>query len=168
MANVLLFVPKLLKFEGGFVDNPNDAGGATFEGITLSTYRFYFGNQKTVNDLKNITKDEVIHIIKLGYWDKILADQINNQSIAEICVDWLYNSGTGIIKNIQSILGITPDGIAGKDTVTAINSANPIDLFNKIKEARIAFYKAIVQHNPSQHIFLEGWMNRINSFSFES
>lgn len=41
MASFDLFFPQLLRFEGGFVDDPSDPGGATNRGITLATFERY-------------------------------------------------------------------------------------------------------------------------------
>lgn len=50
MAKIELFFPKLMKYEGGFTDNPNDKGNydngvlaGTNRGITLTTYKAFFG-----------------------------------------------------------------------------------------------------------------------------
>jgi len=39
MANIQQLVPILLKWEGGYANNPADLGGATNEGVTLSTWK---------------------------------------------------------------------------------------------------------------------------------
>ena len=39
MADIALFAPKLLALEGGFVNDPDDPGGATNMGVTLGTWR---------------------------------------------------------------------------------------------------------------------------------
>ena len=41
MANVEKLVPFILKWEGGFVNDPDDLGGATNKGVTLATYTQY-------------------------------------------------------------------------------------------------------------------------------
>ncbi len=172
MAKIELLVPKLLKWEGGFVNNPKDKGGATNKGITFSTYKDYCKKngkpEPSINDLKNISNDEWCDIVTSGYWNKMKADEINNQSIANIMVDWLINSGLSRIKNIQKIVGITPDGIVGAKTLTAINHyPDQEDLFDKVWNARKIFYNNIVRKNPSQKVFLKGWMNRLNDYKFE-
>ena len=168
MANINVLVPQILHFEGGFVNNPNDKGGATNKGVTLSTFQSIFGADKTVIDLQNITIPQFMAVLKHYYWDKMSADLIDNQSIADICVDWVYNSGTGIIHHIQELVGQVGDNVVGPATVTAINSANQQQLFEQIKEARINFVNAIVRNNPSQQIFLKGWSNRINAYQFQN
>mgnify|MGYP002516081844 CR=1 FL=1 len=42
-------------WEGGFVNDPHDPGGATNKGITLATFRTVYGKNKTVSDLKKMS-----------------------------------------------------------------------------------------------------------------
>lgn len=168
MANVELYAKRLLVEEGGFVNNPNDKGGATNKGVTLATFREFYGQKKTIDDLKILTNQQFIDILKTNYWDKLRADEIHNQSVAEICVDWLYNSGIGMISHIQSIAGTTNDGVAGEQTIEAINNQDQEALFNKIKESRKLFYEVIVHNHPSQEVFLQGWLNRVDGFHFSN
>lgn len=167
MANAELLKPFILRWEGGFVDDPLDRGGATNKGITIGTFRNFYGKDATVEQLKNITDEQWLHIFKSGYWDKWKADDIENQSIADIVVDWAWASGTATsIKQVQKILGVAVDGIVGNDTLTAINIAVQRSLFDKIRSRRIEFVENIVKRNPTQSRFLKGWKNRINSLIF--
>lgn len=167
MAKAELLKPFILKWEGGFVDDPLDRGGATNKGITIGTFRNFYGKDATVEQLKHITDEQWLHIFKSGYWDKWKADDIENQSIADIVVDWAWASGTVTsIKQVQKILGVAVDGIVGNDTLTAINTEYQRSLFVKIHSRRIEFVENIVKRNPSQSRFLKGWKNRINSLTF--
>lgn len=167
MAKAELLKPFILKWEGGFVDDPLDRGGATNKGITIGTFRNFYGKDATVEQLKHITDEQWLHIFKSGYWDKWKADDIENQSIADIVVDWAWASGTVTsIKQVQKILGVAVDGIVGDDTLTAINIAGQRSLFVKIHNRRIEFVENIVKRDPSQARFLKGWKNRINSLTF--
>lgn len=167
MAKAELLKPFILRWEGGFVDDPLDRGGATNKGITIGTFRSFYGKYATVEQLKNITDEQWLHIFKSGYWDKWKADDIENQSIADIVVDWAWASGTSTsIKQVQKILGVAVDGIVGNDTLTAINIAVQRSLFVKIHSRRIEFVENIVKRNPTQSRFLKGWKNRINSLTF--
>lgn len=167
MAKAELLKPFILKWEGGFVDDPLDRGGATNKGITIGTFRNFYGKDATVEQLKHITDEQWLHIFKSGYWDKWKADDIENQSIADIVVDWAWASGTVTsIKQVQKILGVAVDGIVGNDTLTAINIAGQRSLFAKIYSRRIEFVENIVRRDPSQARFLKGWKNRINSLTF--
>ena len=94
-------------------------------------------------------------------------DKIECTRVAQIFVDWAVNSGVKTaIKAVQKIVGTTPDGIMGPITLKAINTYGPHTLFDKIKEARIKFYEDIVEENPSQKVFLKGWLNRIDEFKW--
>ena len=168
MAEFAKYAPKLLQFEGGFVNHPDDKGGITNKGITLQTYRDYCGADKTVKDLQNMSYGTWQKIMKDMYWDKCKADKIENQSLAELIVDWRVNSGvTGVMK-VQGLLGCKADGIIGPITLSLINSADAEFLFERIWKARQQFYINIVKRNPKQKVFMNGWMNRLNAFKFEA
>lgn len=166
MADFNLYAPKLRKLEGGFVNDPSDKGGATMAGVTLSTYRRYYGESKTVNDLKNITDIQWNHIMKTGYWDMAKADYIRNQSIAEIFADWVVNSGPAGIRAFQRAQAIKADGIVGTKTLSILNAPNEEVIFNRIKSARESYYRKIVMMNPSQGKFLYGWLSRLRQFNY--
>lgn len=168
MAKAEKLIPKILRWEGGFVNDPDDAGGATNKGVTIATFRKFYGESATIEQLKRITDEQWLHIFKVGYWDKFKADDINDQSIANLCVDWLYNSGIAAIKRVQKIVGVVDDGIVGPKTITAVNAREPEQLFYQIRAARIAFVETIVRNKSSQRKFLQGWLNRILSFEYES
>ena len=167
MADFKNYAPKLQLFEGGYVNHPDDSAGPTNKGVTLRTYREHFGQNKTIEDLKNLSDKEWEHIMKTGYWDKCKADQIGSQSVAEILVDWCVNSGMVGLRRVQELVGAKPDGIAGPITLSLINTSNPKMLFDRIKAARTQFYIDIVKKNPSQKVFMNGWMNRLGHFKYE-
>lgn len=167
MADKNKLIPIIKRWEGGYSDNPNDRGGATNSGVTLAVYQSVYGKNKTKNDLKRMTNEQWNYIFTKLYWNKWKADEIKNQSIANILVDWVWMSGYGTIKKIQSLFGLTADGIVGNKTISYINSHDQEDVFNKIWNRRKQFYESLVKNNPSQKVFLKGWMNRLNTFKFQ-
>ena len=168
MADFKKYAPKLIALEGGYSWHPEDKGGATCQGVTIAVYRQYYGKDMTPEDLKNISYKEWCHIMKDGYWDKVKGDKIENQSLAEIIADWMVNSGRTGIRKVQEILGCEADGIVGAITLSLINSAEAEKLHDRIWKARQQFYINIVKKNPKQKVFMNGWMNRLNTFKFEA
>lgn len=166
MADVKKLAPHILKWEGGYVNDPDDKGGATNKGVTLATFRSVYGKDKTVEDLKALTTDQFAHILKKYYWDRWQADLINNQSVANLLVDWTYNSGKWGIVIPQKLLHLDGDGVVGKITLAAVNNADQRKFFEDVWRARRDFFLGIVSRDSRQAKFLKGWMNRLQSFKF--
>jgi lysozyme family protein len=172
MADINKLIPLILKWEGGFCNEKYDKGGATNKGITLTNWKIY-GYDKDgdgdidVDDLKIITNEDFMKFFKTHYWEYYWkADNIKNQSIANILVDWCYNSGGWGVKIPQQLLGVVADGKVGPKTLDAVNNSNQQDFFNKIWNARKEFYNGLVAKNPTQKVFLKGWLNRLNDYKF--
>ena len=170
MADVMKLVPFILKWEGGFVDDPDDLGGATNRGVTIGTYATYCKKKgypaPTVERLKNLSEKDWAEILKTMYWDRWKADDIKSQSVANILVDWVWASGVNGIKIPQQVLGVTVDGIVGVKTLAALNARNPKELFEEIKKARVQFIEDICRKRPANNKFKKGWLNRINSLKY--
>ena len=172
MADIRKLVPLILKWEGGFVNDPDDLGGATNKGITLATYTQYRREKglslPSIEDLKNISNDEWMSILKTYYWNRWKADSIKNQSVANILVDWVWGSGIHGIKRPQRMLGVKDDGIVGSITLHALNSLNQQNLFDKIKADRVLYLDEICLKRPVNSKFKKGWLNRLNDFTFSN
>lgn len=169
VAKIEKLAPFILKWEGGFVDDPFDKGGATNKGITIGTFTAYrksIGRTASVEELKNISDTEWAAIFKTLYWDRWRAGEINNQSVADILVDWVWASGAWGIKIPQRVLGVVQDGSVGPVTLAAVNAADAYRFFEQLKAERIRYVDGIIARDPSQKRYEKGWKNRINDIVF--
>lgn len=171
MANSSKLIPFILQWEGGFVNDPDDLGGATNKGITIGAFTEYKKRKgqkaPTVTDLKNISDAEWRDVFKSLYWDRWEADEIKSQAVANILVDWVWASGSHGIKRPQRLLGVKEDGIVGKQTIAAVNAMDAATLFKMIKDDRAKFIDEICKARPKNEKYRKGWMNRINAIRYE-
>lgn len=172
MANATILQPFILAWEGGFVNDPHDRGGATNKGVTIATWRAQgYDNDGDgdidVEDLKRMTNAQWLGIFKKNYWDRWRADQIEDQGIANLLVDWTWSSGMYGVKLPQKVLRVDIDGVVGPKTIAAINNhPNKEALFNALKEEREAFLWRIVRRDKTQNRYIKGWLNRLNAMHY--
>ena len=171
MAKVEPIGKFILSYEGGFVNDPKDRGGATNKGVTIATWRKQ-GYDKDgdgdidVDDLKLITEADALRILKNNYYNRWRADEINDQSVANMLVDWVWCSGKNGIVIPQRLVYAKPDGLVGPQTLRMVNSYNPKELFYMLLEAREKYLRKICENDPSQNRFLKGWLRRLNAIAY--
>jgi len=148
---------EMIKSEGGFVNDSRDAGGATNWGVTKAVWEAWVKHPVTVDDMKQLTQDQVKPLYKKNYWDAVHGDDL------PIGVDFLVfsfgvNAGTGrSIKILQTSLGTVADGAIGPNTLKKIQEADAKDLIEKFSAAKILFYKSL----STFATFGRGWVNRV-------
>lgn len=157
-----------------YTNKKSDRGGATKYGITLATWKkvgYDKNGDGVINaeDVKLLTKADYDRLFKRNYWDVCMADKLNNQSVANLLVDFAYNSGCSkAIQKIQKVVGTKVDGIMGKNTLAAINNFKQGQwvLFDSLKVARITYLNDIVKNDPKQEVNLKGWLRRVGSIKY--
>ena len=173
MADFNKFFKTLLKHEGGFVNDPDDPGGATNKGITFATFKRYaknlLGVEPTLQNLKNLTDEQAAKIYKKRYWDRIRGDEITDQNLANIVFDFYVNAGGNAAKLFQRVINqlggsIVIDGGIGPVTIKALNKLDKKKVYMLYKKGRADYYHRICERNPRLRKFLKGWLNRVNSF----
>ncbi len=172
MASFDLFLPMLLKFEGGYSDNPTDPGGETNKGITMRTFQScalpLLGVVPSSDNLKALTDGQAGIIYKALYWNKVQGDAIGLQDLANIVCDFFVNAGTHATTLLQQVINdlstgakIVVDGGIGQATLQALASLDQVQVYQQYKQGRIAYYQALGKRFPQ---FLQGWLNRVNAF----
>lgn len=143
--------------KSGFTDIKGDRGGVTKFGIAQ--------NSHTDISVKDLTLAQAMEIYERDYWQAGKCDKML-YPISFVHFDACVNHGLGgATKQLQRALGFSGsdvDGALGNGTLSAIALAEPLDLTNKILDQREAFFKRIVEKDPSQVKFLKGWLNRIS------
>ena len=166
-------IKRVISLEGGYVDHPLDKGGATKFGITRKTLSEYRGYKVSKNDVAIMTEVEAYDIYYSLYYQK---PRINNlpSEIQGIMLDMCVNHGPrNSIKILQKVIiesglaVIKVDGINGSRTIGAARRCTAVlgnYMINALVDARIIFYKKIVESFPDQQVFLKGWLNRAEKF----
>ena len=173
MAQFQKYFPTLLRFEGGFVDDPSDPGGATNKGITLSTFSRYakplFGMQPTLTNLRAMSDAQAAEIYKVEFWDRLLADEIAFQPLAEIVFDFYVNSGSHAVSTLYQVLNFAGDNhavqhVLTREVVIGLNAHDHASLYTHYKHARSAYYIRLAHEHPVLRRFLRGWLARVEAF----
>lgn len=157
-------LPLVLKYEGGYVNDPDDNGGATNKGITQRVYDAYrLKKGLEVQSVKHITNTEVEEIYYDEYWVRGRCNDLPNK-VAVAHFDTCVNSGIKRgSKILQKAAGVVDDGVIGNQTLAAVKRYPETILMNRYLDERISFLNRIVASNPTQNKFLRGWLNRVEN-----
>jgi lysozyme family protein len=160
-SNFAACLSHILAMEGGFSNDAVDRGGPTNWGITAATLAHYRGHPVTAEDVASIDPDEARAIYHAGYWATCRAPELPG-GVDLMVFDVSVNSGPGrAVRMLQGALGIEVDGIFGPVTMRAVASSRPAELIEDLALARRRFYYGIVDGDPTQERFINGWMNRV-------
>ena len=160
----------VLRWEGGYVNNPHDTGGETNYGVTQAVYSHYRKSLGLLDrSVRLITTFEVKAIYQENYWTAAGCDLLPSK-LALCHFDWAVNHGTsGAIKTLQQVVGARPDGVIGPLTKQAITAAlvlhKEVWLCDRALAIRESCYRRWGVGSQSQ--FLEGWLNRLNALRTE-
>lgn len=160
MADFNIAVELVLSNEGGYVHNLADSGGETAFGISKRSYPSI--------DPKTLTIEQAKAIYKRDFWHPLYAE-LRSQEVANKLMDMSVNFGQGnstiIVQKALRGLGcaIKQDGVFGRNTLAIVNQTDAQTLLTAIRKHQAMRYVAIVQKNPSQIAFLEGWLRRVFS-----
>ena len=165
-------VDTILRHEGGYVNHPNDRGGATNFGVTQKTLESWRKAPVSIEDVKNLTVEEARLIYKTNYFLGPKLDKLP-VAIQPQMFDMSINHGAGraikiLQKTVNTYVPTSIDGGIGPQTIKNTNKC--IELYsakklnNKMVDNRILFFESIVRNNESQRVFLKGWIKRAKTF----
>ncbi len=153
-----------LKFEGGYVDNRFDPGGATNKGITIATLAKYRRHPVTKNDVKLLSGQEAADIYNLYFWKPLMAEQMPS-GVDMFLFDYAVNSGPAhAVKALQSILQFPQDGVINEATLHAVDQKHPSDIVHALAAKRLEF----LQQLRTFAVFGRGWKTRIEAVTSAS
>lgn len=188
MANFKDAFTKIIGYEGGYVDDPDDRGRETYKGISRRWYPDWEGweiidsakrknsfpdNLASNGELQNLVRS----FYQVEYWKKFWGGAIPSQGIAEELFDSAVNMGlSDAVKFLQKGLNvlnrrgklyddIVIDGRFGKKTLRALMAYLAEDsakfLLNVMNVLQGAHYIDNAMVDESQEKFLRGWLKRV-------
>lgn len=141
-----------LKWEGGYVYDPQDPGGPTKFGVAKRYHEDL--------DIKNLTIEQAKNVYYKEYWLPASCDDFGKYSA--ICIfDASVNCGLHrAIQFLQRAINVIDDGVIGPKTIKAAESLSDIHVALLMIEQRKKYYYTKVTENPVKAKFLKGWINR--------
>lgn len=162
-------IDDIIRREGSYVDHPADRGGPTKYGITLKTLSDWRGRSSTADDVKKLTEVEAREIYRERYMTAPKLHLITDVKVRALAVDCAVNHGPQqAVKLLQLSARVFPDGIFGPKTRDAVNNMTPSALYARLCAARVRYYGQIIRKDSTQHVFAEGWANRVAEFIEEA
>ena len=183
MPNVREIATEIVAREGGYVNDPDDPGGATNHGVTIHTMRrlgidVNRDSRIDVKDVKALTKAQAVEIYLKHYYEGpgiAALPEVLQPSVFDMYV----NAGGNAVKILQRLctdMGFPsePDGEIGPQTIRAAQMANeaaPSHLADAYGIARRNYYYALADKRPASRKFARsrdggkgGWIKRAEEF----
>lgn len=162
-------IDDILRREGGYVDLSADRGGPTNRGITQATLADWRGRPVTADDVKKLTEVEAREIYRERYIIEPRLHKVIDEKVRALAVDCAVNHGPRqAVKLLQIAARVFPDGDLGPKTEAAVNRMTPVALYARLCAARVRYYGQIIRKDSTQHVFAEGWANRVAEFIEEA
>lgn len=174
----------ILRREGGYVDDPNDPGGATKFGVTIGTLGqlgldLDGDGAVTAADLRQLTEAQALDIY-LEYYFRRPGIAALPQALQPPVFDMYVNAGANAVRILQRLLlalghPVAVDGRIGAATVAAAEAAqaagDPAALADAYGVARRNYYYALADARPASRKYARrrdggkgGWITRAEEF----
>ena len=183
MLSVREIARDIVAREGGFVNDPDDPGGATKHGVTLATLRRLgldlTGDGKVGEaDLRRLGREQAAEIFVEHYFRRPRIADLPASLHAPV-FDMYVNAGSHAVKVLQRLLNemgadLAIDGAIGALTVAAAHRAaasDPALLADAYGIARRNYYYALADARPASRKYARrrdggkgGWIIRAEEF----
>lgn len=183
MQSVEAIARDIVRREGGYVNDPDDPGGATKYGVTIHTMRrlgldLDRDGDVDARDVQRLTLERAVAIYKEHYFEKpriALLPEVLHSSVFDMYV----NAGSNAVKILQRLLNdfsenVTVDGVIGPKTVAAATHAHakaPSHLMDAYGIARRNYYYSLADARPGSRKYARrrdggkgGWIKRAEEF----
>jgi lysozyme family protein len=161
----------VLDLEGGYADDPADAGGKTCLGITegLARARGFQG------EMADMTLAEARAIYRAEFWDGQRLGEVQSQAIAEELFECSVLCGKRTAAQIAQMSAndlnrggldwpdVAEDGSIGSATIGALNAAARVRERTMVKAMNCLQYAAFHEserRRPANERFMVGWVDR--------
>lgn len=144
---------RVIKHEGGYVNNPADPGGETNWGVTIRTARAngYAGR------MIDMTRDQAKEIYRAAFWERVRGEKLHS-ALAFQLFDACVNHGIGNgVRMLQRAAGVADDGLIGEVTLRAVQAVSAPDMVMRFNAERLEFYTKLKTFST----FGRGWVNRV-------
>ena len=181
--DALHIAEEIVAREGGFVNDPDDPGGATKYGVTLATMQrlgldLDRSGTVTVADVRRLSKAQAVEIFLEHYYLRPRIAELP-QALRASVFDMYVNAGANAVRILQRLLcdmgqGVTVDGVLGPQTLRAAQAATaaaPDYIADAYAIARRNYYFALADRRRASRKFARtrsggkgGWIKRAEEF----
>ena len=183
MQTVEEIAKSIVAREGGFVNDPDDPGGATNHGVTIHTLRrlgLDVNRDGAVNlaDVQELTQDQATEIFITHYFHKPKIAQLP-RPLQPSVFDMYVIAGANAVKILQRLLrdmgfDVAVDGVLGPQTLGATGcayAAAPAQMVDAYAVARRNYYFGLADQRPASRKYARtragkkgGWIKRAEEF----
>ena len=183
MGSVRQIAQEIVDREGGYVNDPDDPGGATNFGVTIHTMRrlgldLDRDGSITSEDVRRLTRGQAIEIFLEHYFTRPLIAELPEGLHATV-FDMYVNAGANAVKILQQLLvdmgyAVAVDGALGPQSLAAARAAyriSPDDMVNSYGIARRNYYFRIADRRVASRKYARtraggkgGWIKRAEEF----
>ncbi len=156
-------------YEGGYVDDPKDPGGATNFGITQATLARWRKRQVTKSEVAAMTYEEAKDIYFAEYWSRSSCDAMPGP-LALPVYNIAVHAGVGTAALFlqralnQNGAAVSIDGGIGGETLGAVAQAPLPELISDL----IDLYEAKLRAHPNFAHFKNGFLGRVSKLRVEA